>query len=701
MSRECRQDKSPVEVMRAAALVVIGARIVVAAATLAMSVGLVVAVPLAAPARAQAGSFSDVAEDRYYSQAVADLAAWGVLAGTECGEGFCPDREIDRKTMAVWVVRILDGEDPSSVLRSRFGDVDADSFYGPFIERMAELGVTSGCGDGTDFCPHDSVTRAQMAAFLSRAYDLADGPDPGFADVAADAWYAADVARLAWSRITRGCGDGTVFCPSQPTTRAQTVAFLWRAEDRFGRGTEDPGGDDGSNGDAPVGQFDINNVTVEVYLCAREGRFDGADLAREVQLLNDNAAPWFEPQFGDSGASIRFAAGGNLHIAAAEWEARARSLESLWQAERDGDDVPCGTASLPEGSSQKTALIVADLSVGATDTHGFARRPSGPAWVAHRTNYPDEPYRFDRDRYWIAAAAHEIGHSVYNLQHPWKEWRSFVEPRQPNKICGAARNAARGDSVRERELESLMSWASCSGIYDLSAGKGAFFACSDRRELGWVAPDACDPSQVDPSRVPGPPTLTALVPGDGSLKLEWSAPTGPEVVTDYDVNYRRAGTDAWTEWRPEDVGLRLSATITGLTNGVRYEVVVWAHNEHAGSPYSRPMFGTPQAPGTGTLPQPEPDPAVTVTLSVGADASDRCSGAHCRWLHIDAQALGPGPYAVECWHEAFGRFPRAAFKASTVSDLPAEDVCFFGFPGVRVWAVVDGVRSNEVTWPHG
>ncbi len=82
------------------------------------------------------------------------------------------------------------------------------------------------------------------------------------------------------------------------------------------------------------------------------------------------------------------------------------------------------------------------------------------------------------------------------------------------------------------------------------------------------------------------------------MRPRWSAPTGPEVVTDYDVNYRLAGTDAWSEWRPEDVSLRLSATITGLTNGVRYEVVVWAHNEHAGSPYSRPMFGTPQQRST-------------------------------------------------------------------------------------------------------
>ena len=182
-------------------------------------------------ALAQPGGFGDVAGDAYYSEPVAALAAMGVFGGTECDAGFCPDEAIDRKTMAVWVVRVLDGSDPTPLLGtgSRFDDVNRiPVWWVPFIERMAELGVTQGCGDGTNFCPNDFVTRAQMAVFLSRAYNLAAGPDPGFSDVSSDAWYAADVARLAASGITEGCGDGTVFCPRQDTTRAQMATFLHR-----------------------------------------------------------------------------------------------------------------------------------------------------------------------------------------------------------------------------------------------------------------------------------------------------------------------------------------------------------------------------------------------------------------------------------------------------------------------------------------
>ncbi|MCY4665828.1 MAG: S-layer homology domain-containing protein [Acidimicrobiaceae bacterium] len=162
------------------------------------------------------------------------MATQGVFAGTECnnGSGFCPDDALDRQTMAVWVVRLLDGADPAPVSQTRFNDVDATGFYAPFIERMAELKVTTGCGDGSGFCPDRSVSRAQMAVFLSRAYSRADAPDPGFSDVPAGAWYGSAVAKLAGSGITQGCGDGTMFCPGDDTTRAQMATFLHRAENR-------------------------------------------------------------------------------------------------------------------------------------------------------------------------------------------------------------------------------------------------------------------------------------------------------------------------------------------------------------------------------------------------------------------------------------------------------------------------------------
>ena len=199
------------------------------AAIAAATVAIIGATAL--PAAAQTAGFGDVPQDAHYATPVADLHAKGVFNGTLCEDGFCPWEPIDRKTMAVWTVRVLDGQDPPPITRSRFNDVDPASFHARFIERMAELEVTTGCGDGSGFCPDRNVTRAQMAVFLSRAYNLPPGPDPDFSDVPGDAWYAADVAKLAASGITVGCGDETIL--PQPRHYPRTDGHLPLASCEF------------------------------------------------------------------------------------------------------------------------------------------------------------------------------------------------------------------------------------------------------------------------------------------------------------------------------------------------------------------------------------------------------------------------------------------------------------------------------------
>ena len=134
----------------------------IASLTATVVVVSLMAVP-SGPATAQSGGpggFSDVPADAYFTVPVAELTALGVFAGTECDDGFCPSAPIDRKTMAVWTIRVLDGEDPPPTTESTFDDVDAADFHAPFIERMAELDVTRDCGDGSGFCPDRNVTRA-------------------------------------------------------------------------------------------------------------------------------------------------------------------------------------------------------------------------------------------------------------------------------------------------------------------------------------------------------------------------------------------------------------------------------------------------------------------------------------------------------------------------------------------------------------
>jgi len=113
-----------------------------------------------------------------------------------------------------------------------FSDVGFDRWSCKNIKRLYELGITTGYGDGR-FGPDDLVTREQMAAFLTRALGQvpADGycgtEDP-FTDVSYGRWSCKNIKRLYELKITTGYGDGR-FGPDDDVTRAQMAAFLSRA----------------------------------------------------------------------------------------------------------------------------------------------------------------------------------------------------------------------------------------------------------------------------------------------------------------------------------------------------------------------------------------------------------------------------------------------------------------------------------------
>ena len=67
----------------------------------------------------------------------------------------------------VWWRRVV--SDPPAT--PTFGDVPGSHAFYPFIEALAKSGITGGCGGG-NFCPDASLTRGQMAVFLSKALGL-------------------------------------------------------------------------------------------------------------------------------------------------------------------------------------------------------------------------------------------------------------------------------------------------------------------------------------------------------------------------------------------------------------------------------------------------------------------------------------------------------------------------------------------------
>lgn len=161
------------------------------------------------------------------------IAARGITAGCDppSNDRYCPSALVSRAEMAAFLVRALGVPLEGWTHQGRFPDVPADAWYAPAVERIAELEITVGYTDGT-FRPHATVTRAEMAVFLTRALALPapTAPTGAFVDVPVDSWYAPQAEALLAAGITAGCGvDPLRYCPFQPVRRDQMASFLARS----------------------------------------------------------------------------------------------------------------------------------------------------------------------------------------------------------------------------------------------------------------------------------------------------------------------------------------------------------------------------------------------------------------------------------------------------------------------------------------
>ena len=147
---------------------------------------------------------------------------------------YCSEDPITREQMAVFITRTLDQVPPDGYCGSTppFSDVAADRWSCKYIKKLVELGITAGIGQGL-FGPADTVTREQMAVFMTRALNEVPavgycGTEGPFTDVPYSLWSCKYVKRLVELGITSGIGEG-LYGPGNPVTRAQMAVFLARA----------------------------------------------------------------------------------------------------------------------------------------------------------------------------------------------------------------------------------------------------------------------------------------------------------------------------------------------------------------------------------------------------------------------------------------------------------------------------------------
>ena len=159
----------------------------------------------------------------------------GVTTG--CGGGnYCPENNVTRAEMAVFLLRAKHGAGYSPPAASHFFadvPVTGKEWMEPWIDQYYREGMTTGCGGG-NYCPENNVTRAEMAVFVLRAlHGGGYGPPAASGDfldvpVAGKEWMEPWIIQFRNEGITSGCGGGN-YCPENNVTRAEMAVFVGRA----------------------------------------------------------------------------------------------------------------------------------------------------------------------------------------------------------------------------------------------------------------------------------------------------------------------------------------------------------------------------------------------------------------------------------------------------------------------------------------
>ena len=171
-------------------------------------------------------AFTDTAGS-VFRGAIDELAARRITLGCNppANTRFCPDNPVTRGQMAIFIVRAFN-LGPAS---ADFFSDDNGKVYEDAANRLAQAGLTQGCGPGR-YCGDNTISRGEMAAFLSRARNLPTSSTDHFVDDN-NSIFEPGINKVADARITLGCNPpaNTEFCPNDNVTRGQMAAFLIRA----------------------------------------------------------------------------------------------------------------------------------------------------------------------------------------------------------------------------------------------------------------------------------------------------------------------------------------------------------------------------------------------------------------------------------------------------------------------------------------
>ena len=179
----------------------------------------------AAPSSTFSARFRDVDLAGAHATPIERLAEAGIVTGCAT-DRYCPHDAVTRGDLAAFVAAALELEPDGA---PRFSDVAGGDANAGAIAAVDEAGILNGYGDGR-FGPHTALSRAQLATMLVQAFDVPGVRTPApFHDVPAGGVHAANIAAAHAAGLTTGCEDGSVYCGSRDVTRGQIASFIDRA----------------------------------------------------------------------------------------------------------------------------------------------------------------------------------------------------------------------------------------------------------------------------------------------------------------------------------------------------------------------------------------------------------------------------------------------------------------------------------------
>lgn len=166
--------------------------------------------------------FTDVKEDSWYAESVQKLSDFNIIGGFE-DHSFKPEQNVTRAQAASFLAKALK-LDLSNVKNPGFKDVSTTNSHYAAIAALTEKGIFA---KGEYFNPGDSLTRAQMAKVLVKAFNLNTSNLKTFGDVKQTDWYYEFAGILG----TLGITTESNYNPTSNISRAHLAAFIKRSID--------------------------------------------------------------------------------------------------------------------------------------------------------------------------------------------------------------------------------------------------------------------------------------------------------------------------------------------------------------------------------------------------------------------------------------------------------------------------------------